>query len=62
MQFTRPTPIDHYNNHRYHEARNNVIPTDVYFGRHLAVLSAREEIKQLTFQQRKRQSLPAQAA
>ncbi len=34
--------------HGDHEALNNVTPADVYFGRHHAVLSARDEIKQRT--------------
>ena len=54
--------VDYYNNHRYHEALNNVTPADVYFGRHHGVLSARDEIKQRTLQQRRIQNLRAQAA
>ena len=42
--------VDHYNNHRYHEALSNVTPANVYFGRHHAVLSTRVEIKQRTLQ------------
>ena len=44
------------------EALNNVTLADVYFGRHHAVLSARDEIKQRTLQQRRIQNLRAQAA
>ena len=54
--------VAYYNNQRYHEALNNVTPADVYFGRHHTVLSAREKIKRLTMQRRKRENLKPLAA
>ena len=39
--------VDYYNNHRYHEALNNVTPGDVYFGRYHKIITKREQIKTL---------------
>ena len=49
--------VDYYNNHRLHEALNNVTPADVYFGREKEILDRREEIKQKTLALRRRQNL-----
>jgi transposase InsO family protein len=45
--------VDYYNNHRYHEALNNLTPADVYFGRGREVLTRREKIKKNTMHQRR---------
>jgi putative transposase len=45
--------VDHYNNHRYHEAIANLTPSDVYFGRGNAILLERERIKRQTIQIRR---------
>jgi hypothetical protein len=37
-----------YNNHRYHEALNNVTPADVYYGRDREISERRKQIKQRT--------------
>ena len=37
--------VEHYNNHRYHESRNNLTPADVYHDRGEKILKRREEIK-----------------
>lgn len=49
--------IDNYNNHRYHEALNNVTPADVYFGRNIDIEAKRKEIKWRTLRQRKKSNL-----
>jgi putative transposase len=46
--------VDYYNNHRYHEAINNVTPSDKYFGRDKEILKNRMKIKKQTIQERKK--------
>ena len=55
--------VDHYNHRRLHEALENVTPADVYEGRRPAILARREQIKQRTLAQRRRENLhtPLQA-
>jgi len=47
--------VDYYNNHRYHEALENVTPADVYYGRDHEVLERRKQIKQKTMLLRRKQ-------
>lgn len=49
--------VNYYNNHRYHEALDNITPVDVYFGRDNDIKIIRKEIKQKTLKQRKEQNL-----
>ena len=46
--------VDYYNNHRCHEALNNVTPADVYFGRYHEIITKREQIKIKTLKLRKK--------
>jgi transposase InsO family protein len=46
--------IEYHNNHRYHEALNNLIPVDVYYGNGREILTRREKIKKKTMIQRRR--------
>ena len=46
--------IEYYNNHRYHEALNNLTPADVYYGRGREILTRRERVKKNTMIQRRR--------
>jgi putative transposase len=48
--------VEYYNNLRYHEALNNVTPSDVYYGRDQKILTRREKIKKKTMQLRRRQN------
>ena len=48
--------VDYYNNDRYHEALNNVMPVDVYCARDLKMLERREQIKQKTMLLRRKQN------
>lgn len=47
----------YYNEQRYHESLNNLVPADVYFGRDEAILNHRQKIKQKTLQQRRMEYL-----
>jgi transposase InsO family protein len=54
--------VDYYNNNRYHEALNNVTPSDVYFDRHRQILTKRDIIKRKTLALRRKQNLNAKVA
>lgn len=45
--------VNYYNNHRYHEALDNLTPADVYFGRGSEILQRRKETKLKTLQERR---------
>jgi len=45
--------VEHYNNHRYHEAINNVTPSDRFFGRDVEILEQRRKTKADTMRQRR---------
>ena len=46
--------VYYYNNHRYHEAIDNVTPSDKYFGRDKEILKNRMKIKKQTIRERKK--------
>lgn len=46
--------VDYYNNYRYHEAIDNVTPTDKYFGRDRQILKSRRKIKNQTIRERRK--------
>jgi transposase InsO family protein len=54
--------VDYYNNHRYHEALNNVTPADVYYGRDREILTRREQTKKKTMQLRRKQNCSLRVA
>lgn len=45
----------YYNQHRYHEALNNLTPATVYFGHDEAVLTRRQQLKEHTLQTRRKE-------
>ena len=45
--------VDHYNNERYHEAIDNVTPSDRFLGRDKDILKQRQKIKAETMRQRR---------
>ncbi len=49
--------VDYYNHDRYHEALDNVTPSDMYHGRRLSILTDREIIKRETLRKRKEMNL-----
>jgi hypothetical protein len=48
--------VSYYNNHRYHEALDNVTPADMYFGRAAEILEKRKRIKKRTMKLRRAQN------
>lgn len=46
--------VDYYNNHRYHEAIENVTPADKYFGRDQRILKKRISVKKKTMISRRK--------
>ncbi|MDP6178735.1 MAG: integrase core domain-containing protein, partial [Desulfatiglandales bacterium] len=40
--------VDYYNNHRYHEALNNLTPADVYYRKGHEILTKRQQTKKRT--------------
>ena len=46
--------VDYYNNHRYHEAIDNFMPSDKYFGRDKEILKNRRKIKKQTIRERRK--------
>lgn len=49
--------VEYYNNQRYNESLDNVIPADVYYGKDKNILTKRDEIKKQTLKLRKQQIL-----
>ena len=46
--------VDHYNNNRYHEAIDNVTPSDRFFGKDKEILEQRRKTKAETMRQRRK--------
>jgi putative transposase len=46
--------VNYYNDHRYHEAINNVTPGDRYFGREECILNQRQKVKDKTLNLRRK--------
>ena len=46
--------VDYYNDHRYHEAIDNVTPSDKYFGRDREIIAQRKKTKAETMRQRRK--------
>jgi len=49
--------VEYYNHKRYHEALDNLTPSDVYSGKSEQILSRREKIKRTTLQNRRQFNL-----
>ena len=49
--------INYYNNERYHESINNLIPRDVFFGKDREIITRRDKIKKRTFELRRKLNL-----
>ena len=49
--------IYYYNNERYHESINNLIPRDVFYGKDREIITRRDKIKKRTFDLRKKLNL-----
>jgi len=49
--------VDHYNHQRVHESLDNLTPADVYHGRAKEVMTLRDELKEQTLRQRRRENL-----
>jgi transposase InsO family protein len=48
--------VEHYNNHRYHEALGNVTPHDVHFGRRTTILERRRLLQEWILARRKKRN------
>ncbi len=46
--------VDYYNNHQYHEAINNVTPSDRFYGKNKEILKQRQTTKTETMYQRRK--------
>lgn len=53
--------VQFYNHERYHESLDNVTPADMFLGRYHQIQTRRDEVKQLTLQQRRSDYLHSQA-
>ena len=49
--------IEYYNNERYHESINNLIPSDVFNGREREIITRRDKIKKRTLALRRKINL-----
>lgn len=49
--------IEYYNNSRYHESINNLIPRDVFYGREREIITRRDRIKRRTLEIRRKLNL-----
>jgi len=45
--------VEYYYNKRYHEAIDNVVPTDKYYGRDHGILKKREKVRKETMKMRR---------
>jgi len=54
--------VDYYNNHRYHEALNNLTPADVYYGKNPEILTGCKQVKKRTMILRRRYNLSLKVA
>ena len=48
--------VSYYNHERYHEALDNVTPSDVYYGRDQEIKARREQIREKTMYLRRAQN------